>query len=221
MKSALVVFSGGQDSTTCLLWAKHRFDYVETLTFDYGQKHDIEILQAKEIAKILEVKNSVFKLNIFKELNDSALINDELDVNSSHRLNANLPASFVPNRNATFFTIAHSYALKKGLKNIITGVNQADYSGYPDCREDFIKSLENALNLGSEANIKFHYPLINLTKAQTFALAKEENGLDIVINKSHTCYNGVHDTLHPWGYGCGTCAACKLRKNGFEEFLRF
>ncbi len=215
---ALIVFSGGQDSTTCLGWAKNRFDNVETLTFDYGQRHDIEIIQAKKIASIFGVKNQIFKINIFKELQNSALLNKTSDINAQHKNKPNLPASYVPNRNAMFFTIAHAYAQKIGASKIITGINQTDYSGYPDCREEFIKPLELALNIGSESEINFIYPLIHLTKAETFKLAEKEGVLDIVINESHTCYNGDHQNFHSWGYGCRKCQACKLRKHGWNEY---
>ncbi len=215
---ALIVFSGGQDSTTCLGWAKNRFDNVETLTFDYGQRHDIEIIQAKKIASIFGVKNQILKINIFKELQNSALLDKTSDINAPHKNKPNLPASYVPNRNAMFFTIAHAYAQKIGASKIITGINQTDYSGYPDCREEFIKPLELALNIGSKSKINFIYPLIHLTKAETFKLAENEGILDIVINESHTCYNGDHQSFHPWGYGCGKCQACKLREHGWNEY---
>ena len=219
MKKALIVFSGGQDSTTCLGWALNNFDYVETITFDYGQKHKVEIEQAEKIAKLLNVKNSVLNINAFSQLNDSALINSDLDISSSHSTKKNLPASFVPNRNAIFFTLAHAFAQKQDIDNIIIGVNQTDYSGYPDCREDFVLALDNSLNLGSESNIKFHYPLIHLTKAETFKMSEDENVLDMVINESHTCYNGNHTTKFDWGYGCGECPACILRKEGWEKYI--
>lgn len=220
MSSALVVFSGGQDSTTCLGWAKNRYDYVETITFDYHQKHSIEIVQAKKIAEILNVPNYLVTIDIFAQLADSALlaINKDLDINAAHHAKPNLPASFVPNRNAMFFTIAHAYAQKQGLEHIIIGINQTDYSGYPDCREPFVKALEESLNLGSESNIIFQYPLIHLTKAETFTLAKEEGILDLIIDESHTCYNGVRSIKHDWGYGCGECPACTLREMGWLFF---
>ena len=219
MKKVLIVFSGGQDSTTCLGWAKSRFDYVETITFDYGQKHKVEIVQAEKIANILNVKNTVLNINAFTQLNDSALLEDStLDISSSHAVHTNLPASFVPNRNAIFFTLAHAFAQKKGIENIIIGVNQTDYSGYPDCREDFILALEKTLNLGSESNIKFHYPLIHLTKSETFKMSEDENVLDLVLNESHTCYNGDHITKSDWGYGCGKCPACILRSKGWIDY---
>ena len=218
MSKALVVFSGGQDSTTCLGWAKNRFEYVESITFDYGQKHKVEIAQAQKIASLLHVKNTLLSLDAFSQLNDSALIDSTQDIGAHHRVHTNLPASFVPNRNAIFFTLAHAFAQKQGIEHIIIGVNQTDYSGYPDCREPFVKALELALNLGSEANIIFHYPLMHLTKAETFALSKEEGVLDLVINESHTCYNGEHSEKHAWGYGCGMCPACVLRKMGWEAY---
>ncbi|DAB31184.1 MAG TPA: 7-cyano-7-deazaguanine synthase QueC [Sulfurospirillum sp. UBA11407] len=218
MSSALVVFSGGQDSTTCLGWAKNRFDRVETLTFDYGQKHRVEIYQAKKIATLLDVENFVLKFDAFSQLADSALIDGSLDISSAHSHKPNLPASFVPNRNAVFFTLAHAYAQKKGIDNIITGINQTDYSGYPDCRLEFIEALELALNLGSESNIKFHYPLIHLSKAQTFEMSKQEGVLELIIDESHTCYNGNHNTKNEWGYGCGECPACILRAKGWQEY---
>ncbi len=220
MKRALVVFSGGQDSTTCLGWAKSRFGSVESITFDYGQKHRVEIAQAEKIAKALHVKNTLLSLDAFSQLNDSALIDSSLDISSSHRTHTNLPSSFVPNRNAIFFTLAHAFAQKQGIEHIIIGVNQTDYSGYPDCREPFVKALELALNLGSEANITFHYPLMHLTKAETFKMSEEEGVLDLVINESHTCYNGEHTHKHSWGYGCGECPACVLRKQGWEAFCK-
>ena len=220
MSSALVVFSGGQDSTTCLGWAKNRFDYVESITFDYGQKHRVEIAQAQKIAQLLSVKNTLLSLDAFSQLNDSALMDSTQDIGAHHRVHTNLPASFVPNRNAIFFTLAHAFAQKQGIDNIIIGVNQTDYSGYPDCREPFVKALELALNLGSEANITFHYPLMHLTKAETFDLSQKEGVLELVIDESHTCYNGDHQHKYAWGYGCGECPACVLRKLGWEAYAK-
>jgi len=222
MSSALVVFSGGQDSTTCLGWAKRRYERLETITFHYHQKHSIEVEQAKIIAQRLEVPNYVVSLDIFAQLSDSALleVNKTQNINASHHAKPNLPASFVPNRNAMFFTIAHAYAQKQGLSDIITGINQTDYSGYPDCREEFIQSLEQSLNIGSESTINFVYPLIHLSKAQTFALAKQEGVLELVLEHSHTCYNADHTTSHPWGYGCNQCPACHLRAKGWENYIK-
>jgi len=220
MKKALVIFSGGQDSTTCLGWALKRFDKIETITFDYGQRHSIEIAQAEKIAKKYGVGNIVFHMDTFAKLSDSALVNKDRDINEKHDANESLPASYVPNRNALMFTIAHAYAQKIGCDHLVTGICQTDYSGYPDCREVFVKSLEQSLNLGSERDIKFHYPLMFLDKADTFALAKEEDVLESVIELSHTCYNGDRSKFHDWGYGCGECPACKLRENGWNEYLK-
>ncbi len=216
--SALIVFSGGQDSTTCLGWAKSRFGHIETLTFDYGQKHRVEIYQAKKIAKLLKVNNHVLSIDAFSQLNDSALIDGSLDISSTHQTKPNLPASFVPNRNAIFFTLAHAYAQKQNIKNIIIGINQTDYSGYPDCRQNFIESLELSLNLGSDSDIKFHSPLLHLSKAETFKMSKKEGVLDIVLDESHTCYNGDHNSKNDWGYGCGECPACILRAKGWKIY---
>lgn len=219
--SALVTLSGGQDSTTILGWAKNKFKHIETITFDYGQKHKVEIIQAKKIADILKVKNTILSINAFSELNNSALLmGSNEDMSNPHINNTNIPASFVPNRNAILFTLAHAFAQKQGIKNIIIGISQADYSGYPDCREDFIKSLETTLNLGSDENIKFHYPLLNLSKADTFSLAKSENVLDILLEESHTCYNGNREKRFEWGYGCDKCPACILRKQGWETYTK-
>ncbi len=217
---ALVVFSGGQDSTTCLGWAKNRYSHVESITFDYHQKHFIEIKQASKISQMLSVPNYLVSFNIFEQLADSALldINRDQDINKTHKNRPNLPASFVPNRNALFFTIAHAYAQKQNLKYIITGINQTDYSGYPDCRKPFVKELEHALNIGSESDIVFKYPLMHLTKAQTFKMAEKEGVLDIVLNESHTCYNGDRKNRHIWGYGCGSCPSCILRRDGWFEY---
>ncbi len=220
MQKALIVFSGGQDSTTCLGWALHRFGMVETLTFDYGQKHRVEIYQAKKIAKALNVSNHILSIDAFSQLNDSALIDGSLDISSPHRSRPNMPASFVPNRNAIFFTLAHAYAQKQGIEHIIIGINQTDYSGYPDCRQNFIEALEMTLNLGSESTIKFHYPLLHLTKAETFKMSRDEGVLDMVIYESHTCYNGDHNSFHEWGYGCSKCPACTLRAKGWEEYQK-
>ena len=167
---------------------------------------------------MLEVDNRVLSIDAFSQLNDSALIDGSMDISSAHSHKPNLPASFVPNRNAIFFTLAHAYAQKQGIENIIIGINQTDYSGYPDCRENFIEALELALNLGSESDIKFHYPLIHLTKGETFTMSEVEGILDIVVDESHTCYNGNHNTKNPWGYGCGECPACILRAKGWEEY---
>lgn len=214
MNKALVIFSGGQDSTTCLWWAKEKFDEVECITFVYGQNHIIEVEQSKYIAHLAKVKQRIVDISFFQQLVDSALTSGG-NVNETKN---GLPASFVPNRNQMFITIAHAYAQKIGAQHLVTGVCHTDYSGYPDCRQLFIDVIENATNLGSNASIKIHTPLMDLTKGDTFALAQKLGVLDFIIEHSHTCYKGDHATRHEWGYGCGECPACDLRRKGFIDF---
>ncbi len=215
-KGALVIFSGGQDSTTCLYWAKNRFKNVEAITFNYGQKHSVELDQAKLICKLEDIKQTVIDISFLDTIVESALVSNG-DVNKLN--DKGLPSSFVPNRNQLFITLAHSYAQKIGFDVLITGVCETDFSGYPDCRENFIKEIEKTTNLGSEASISILTPLMHLNKAETFKLAKDENCLNRVIRLSHTCYNGDRTTQHDWGYGCDNCPACELRKKGYEQYL--
>lgn len=213
---AVVIFSGGQDSTTCLYWALNRYEEVEAITFNYGQKHAVELHQAKIICERENVKLTVIDISFLDTIVKSALTSNG-NVNELNE--KGLPASFVPNRNQLFITMAHSYAQKIGAKELITGVCQTDYSGYPDCRQEFINAIAIATNLGSDSNIVIRTPLMELTKAETFKLAEDEGCLNQVINLSHTCYNGNRDLVHAWGRGCGECPACELRKKGYEEFL--
>lgn len=213
----LVVLSGGQDSVTCLGLALKCYEKVSAIGFDYGQTHRIELAVAANIAEKLGVSYEVMKLDAFTQLDDSALVNGG-DVNLKHARDNTLPASFVPNRNAIFMTLAHAYAQKIGAKYVVTGVSQTDYSGYPDCRKIFIKKLESALNTGYNTDIKFITPLTQLNKAQTFEMAEEVGVLDLVLEDSHTCYNGIRE-LHDWGRGCGKCPACLLRMSGYDEFI--
>ena len=216
MKKALIVFSGGQDSTTCLGWAKNRYEEIECISFFYGQKHLIELEKSKEICKLEGIKQTIINIDFLGGLVNSALTSNG-DVSAKHQDNNDLPASFVPNRNALFLTLAHAYAQKIKAQDIITGTCQTDYSGYPDCRREFIDLLEKTLNLGSATNLKIITPLMDLTKAETFKLAEKENCLKLVINYSHTCYNGSV-IFNEWGSGCGECPACELRKKGFYEY---
>lgn len=347
--SALVTFSGGQDSTTILAWAKNNFDYVEAISFNYGQKHSVELEQGDKICKLLDIKRTLIDITFLQDICDSALIKADGNVNVNHpRLNY-LPASFVPNRNNLLLTLSNTYAQKAGLNHIVTGTCETDYSGYPDCRRLFIDSLENnlftacnrsklsldeirsiiincftfvvnrhdmpllnlnfknafleeffwhlkasdiresfkeffgdivetgntgnimiigerncsyvfnlvkdtelfkhkaSINSGSATQIyncaqfinytknnrhnvtpnknnyfiKIHTPLMYLNKAQTFKLAEEEGALDLVVEHSHTCYNGDRSKKFDWGYGCGECPACKLRAQGFDEYKQF
>ena len=214
----LVVLSGGQDSVTCMGLSLKCYERVSAIGFDYGQTHEVELTVAADAAAELGVPFEIIKVSSLEQLADSALITGG-DMNAKHERNAEVPASFVPNRNAIFMTLAHAYAQKIGAKFVVTGVSQSDYSGYPDCRKVFIKKLESTLNMGYNTNVKFITPLSYLTKAQTFALAEEVGVLDIVINSSHTCYNGDRTIYHDWGYGCDNCPSCELRKNGYLEFI--
>lgn len=221
MKKALIIMSGGQDSVTCLYWALNRFDKVEAITFDYGQKHSVEIESAISICDREKVKHTIIDISFLDTLVESALTSN----GDCTKTNENgLPTSFVPNRNQLFITLSHAYAQKIGANTLVTGVCQTDYSGYPDCRLDFITAIERTSNLGSgiiemEKLINIETPLMHLTKAQTFQLAKDEGCLEVVVNESHTCYNG-DTTPNDWGKGCGECPACKLRAKGYEEFMQ-
>lgn len=214
---ALVVLSGGQDSVTCLGVALASYPEVEAIIFNYGQKHIVEINCATNLCKRIGVPYQVVEVPALKAFNDSALVSGG-NVNEEHDHKEGLPASFVPARNATFLTLAHGYAQKIGADAIYTGVCQTDYSGYPDCREVFINAIATALNIGYETKIATFTPLMHLTKAETFALAEKYNMLEYVIEDSHTCYNGDHNTKHEWGYGCDKCPACHLRRRGWEEY---
>jgi len=218
MDKAIAIFSGGQDSTTCLGWALKHFEDVEAITFDYGQRHKVEIEQSKKICELLGVEQTIVSLDFLPTLVTSALTGSG-DVCDKHVDHADLPASFVPNRNALFLTLAHAYAQKKHASALVIGANQTDYSGYPDCRSEFIMRLVVALNLGSNSQIDVVAPLLNLSKAETFKLAEEYDVLEIVLEESHTCYEGDR-SKNVWGAGCGECPACLLRKNGYENFLR-
>jgi len=216
---ALVIFSGGQDSTTCLYWAinnKIRFEEVEAITFNYGQKHSIELDCAKKVCEELNIKQTIIDISFLDTLVESALTSNG-DVNELN--DKGLPSSFVPNRNQLFITLSHAFAQKIGAKYLIGGMCETDYSGYPDCRREFIDAITLASNIGSDSEIEILTPLMYLNKQETFQLAFVGGYLYSVIEKSHTCYNGVRDELHDWGYGCGDCPACDLRKKGFYEFL--
>lgn len=205
---ALVVLSGGQDSTTCLFWAKKHFGRVHTISFDYGQRHKIELEGARKIAQMAGAASyETLPIDTFKAIGGTALTDDGVAVGSSPI--ANLPATFVPGRNLIFLTYAAAYAWRKNIEHLVTGTNQTDYSGYPDCRESTLQALELAINLGMEKTFKIHYPLMHLTKAETVKLGIEVGAME-ALAYSHTCYNGQQPP-------CGICDACKLRAKGFEE----
>lgn len=210
---AVLVFSGGQDSTTCLIDALQRYDNVDCITFDYGQRHSQEIAVAKTTAAYFGVSNhKIINVDMLSELAISSLTRDDIEV--SHELMDNgLPNSFVPGRNILFMTLASIYAYQVGAKTVITGVCETDFSGYPDCRDEFIKAINHACNLGMDKEFSFETPLMWLNKAETWALADLHDELDFVKNQSLTCYNGIV------GSGCGDCPACRLRNNGLNDYL--
>lgn len=210
-KTALVIFSGGQDSSTCLLWALDRYEKVETICFDYGQKHKREIDCADKIARQLDVPFKLIKTPVFTQIGDSALLDiSEQDVAEKHVHNSNVPASFVPGRNLYFLIVAAMYAHSQNILDVITGVSQEDYSGYPDCRHTTMESLEETLQLGMAFHVNIITPLINMSKSSEVNLAMGlENGED-TLAMTHTCYNGEYPP-------CGTCPSCKLRAKAFSD----
>lgn len=214
---AVVLFSGGQDSTTCLYWAKERFEAVFALGFHYGQKHLVELEQAQKIADLAEVPFTVF--DIRGTLRGSALTEHDKDVSAAHEQNAELPAAFVPARNAVFLTLAAGFAYQQNAGHLVGGMCETDYSGYPDCRRAFIDSMEKSLSLGLDVPLQIHTPLMYLDKAQTWKMAKELGCLDVIIEHSHTDYNGNRTTKNPWGYGNLDNPASILRAKGYEEAL--
>ncbi|MDR3327017.1 MAG: 7-cyano-7-deazaguanine synthase QueC [Prevotellaceae bacterium] len=209
--SALVVFSGGQDSTTCLFWAKKNFEKVFAICFDYGQRHITEIQAAKNIAKMANIDLRTMQIPFINQLTHNALTDIHIKMDEKKTANS-LPNTFVQGRNLFFLSIAAVYARESGAKNIVTGVSQTDFSGYPDCRDTFIRSLNATLNLALEEQFIIHTPLMWLNKAQTWQLADELGVFDIVKNFSLTCYNGIT------GDGCGNCPACKLRSAGLKIY---
>jgi 7-cyano-7-deazaguanine synthase len=211
-RKAVVVFSGGQDSTTCLLYAVQQYDEVHAITFDYGQRHVQEIEVARQIAADLGLAaHKVLDVGLLNELAVSALTRDAIPVSNDLQENG-LPNTFVPGRNILFLTLAAIYAYQVGADTVITGVCETDFSGYPDCRDEFVKALNHAVKLGMERDVKFETPLMWLNKAETWALADKIGRLDYVRQKTLTCYNGVI------GDGCGECPACKLRAKGLHDY---
>ncbi|MGR6834389.1 7-cyano-7-deazaguanine synthase QueC [Aliivibrio wodanis] len=213
MSTAIVVFSGGQDSTTCLIQALTQYEHVHCITFDYGQRHNQEIEVAKKVAiELGATSHKVMDVGLLNELAVSSLTRDNIPV--SHELQENgLPNSFVPGRNILFLTLAGIYAYQLGAESVITGVCETDFSGYPDCRDEFVKSINQSLVLGMDRNLRIDTPLMWLNKAETWALADKYGKLDYVRNQTLTCYNGVI------GDGCGDCPSCDLRKNGLDDYL--
>jgi len=210
-QKALVVLSGGQDSTTCLYWALDRYGTgaVDTVTFDYGQRHHVELECAARVAEFAGVSNTCLPIDTFAALGGDALTDPDIEVGSDVDSDTGLPNTFVPGRNLVFLTYAAAFAYQRRIQNIVTGVAQTDYSGYPDCREDTIAALQHALRLGMESNVTIHTPLMHLSKKETVELARDLGGLP-ALAYTHTCYNGERPP-------CGQCPACELRGKGFAE----
>ena len=210
MEKALVVFSGGQDSTTCLLWALEEFEEVETVTFLYGQRHEAEVDCAKEIAKELGVKQKIIQMDLLNQLTENALTREEIEIEEA----GELPNTFVEGRNHIFFSFAAIYAKTIGARNIITGVSETEFSGYPDCRDSFIQSLNTTLNLAMDYPFKLITPLMWKDKAEVWEMADQMGRLEYIRDNTLTCYNGF------LGDGCGKCPSCKLRNEGLQKYLR-
>jgi len=224
---ALVLFSGGQDSTTCLAWALSKYDRVETIGFDYGQRHIIELACRDQVfGRIREGfpswaaklgTDQVVNLGLLKDISDTALTRDvEIAMGSN-----GLPTTYVPGRNLLFLTTAAAVAYRRGIKVLVGGMCETDFSGYPDCRDDTIKALQVTLNLGMERRFVIETPLMWIDKAQTWQMAKELGGqvlIDVIKEHTHTCYKGDRTERRSWGYGCGACPACELRANGYKRF---
>jgi len=226
--TALVLFSGGQDSTVCLAWALERFARVETIGFDYGQRHAIELDMRPRIrGRIVKLNlgwksrlgdDHIVRLDALAAISDTALTRDvaiEIADNG-------LPTTFVPGRNLIFLSFAGAVAYRRGARHLVAGMCETDYSGYPDCRDDTLKAMQLALTLGLDKRLTVHTPLMWIDKAETFALAEDLGGqpfLDLIIEDSHSCYMGNRTHNHDWGFGCGECPACQLRARGYEKFV--
>lgn len=210
---AVVVFSGGQDSTTCLFWAKKRYKEVIAVSFNYNQKHKLELECAAEICKKHGVEHHILDLNLLNQLAPNSLTRTDIIVDKNAPAEGT-PNTFVDGRNLLFLTFVAIFAKQRDISTIITGVSQSDFSGYPDCRDVFIKSLNVTLNLAMNYQFVIETPLMWINKAETWKLADDLGVLDIVKNETLTCYNGIK------GNGCGECPACKLRKHGYVEFKK-
>ncbi|HXW49670.1 MAG TPA: 7-cyano-7-deazaguanine synthase QueC [Xanthobacteraceae bacterium] len=225
--SALVLFSGGQDSTVCLAWALERFVRVETVGFAYGQRHAVELDVRPRIRSALATQSQkwgerlgedhVVRIDALAEISETALTRDvEIEIAKS-----GLPTTFVPGRNLVFFSFAGAVAYRRSINHIVAGMCETDFSGYPDCRDDTIKAMQLALSLGMDRRLVIHTPLMWIDKAGTFALAKEIGGaalVEVILAETHTCYRGDRKHRHAWGFGCGECPACRLRAAGYEKW---
>jgi 7-cyano-7-deazaguanine synthase len=228
-EAALVLFSGGQDSTTCLAWALDRFATVETIGFDYGQRHRVELECRSRIAEALRRgfpqwrdklgADHLIDLSVLGQLSDTALTR----ATAIAFENTGLPNTFVPGRNQLFFTFAAAVGYRRGLKHLVGGMCETDYSGYPDCRDDTLKALQATLSLGMDRRCVIHTPLMWRDKAATWALARDLGGaalVELIRTETHSCYHGDRSELHEWGYGCAACPACDLRRKGWESYVQ-
>ena len=227
-EAALVLFSGGQDSTTCLAWALARFAAVETIGFDYGQRHAVELSVRPKIRERIAAldagwagrlgEDHLVRIEALAAISETALTRDTAIAIAD----SGLPTTFVPGRNLIFFAFAGALAYRRGAKHLVAGMCETDYSGYPDCRDDTVKAMQLALNLGMERRFVLHTPLMWIDKAGTFALAQELGGdalVDLLVEETHSCYRGERTRRHVWGFGCGECPACKLRADGFARWM--
>jgi 7-cyano-7-deazaguanine synthase len=225
--AALVLFSGGQDSTVCLAWALERFARVETVGFDYRQRHAVELEVRPRICERLPAiagrwrgrlgDDHVIRIDALAEMSDTALTRDmAIEMSGS-----GLPTTFVPGRNLIFLSFAGALAYRRGIRHLVAGMCETDFSGYPDCRDDTIKAMQVALTLGLDRRVTVHTPLMWIDKAGTFALAQSIGGaplIDLLLAETHTCYLGDREHRHDWGFGCGECPACRLRAEGFAKW---
>lgn len=226
--SAIVLFSGGQDSTTCLAWALSQFEHVETIAFDYKQRHSVELECRLNVLssireKFPEWKNKLgedhlLNIPVLSDISDTSLTSlSEIKYQEN-----GLPSTFVPGRNLLFLVLTGALAYRRGINNIVTGVCETDFSGYPDCRNETIQAQEKALNLGLDSPMEIHTPLMWIDKSQTWELSYDLGGyplVNMICKDTHTCYLGDRSQQFEWGYGCGICPACDIRKRGWEKFL--
>lgn len=226
---ALVLFSGGQDSTTCLAWALSHYQHVETIGFDYGQRHAIELTMRPQLLQKMRGMSSawaqrlgedhIIDLSLISQLSHTAMTE-----NIAIQMQENgLPNTFVPGRNLMFMLVAATLSYRRQLGVLVGGMCETDFSGYPDCRDDSLKALQVAINLGMASRLTIETPLMWINKAQSWDLAESLGGaalIDVIREDTHTCYLGERGALHDWGHGCGTCPACELRANGYHEFMR-
>lgn len=227
--SALVLFSGGQDSATCLAWALSSYARVETVGFDYGQRHEVEMQARLDVRQAMAGLDGKWRDRLGEDFvvdisGYGAIAESALTADRAIRMEENgLPSTFVPGRNLVFLTVASALAYRRGHSVLVGGMCETDYSGYPDCRRDTLDATQEALSLGLDERLVIETPLMHRDKAQTWELAEELGGaalVDLIRTRTHTCYRGIRDQLHDWGYGCGDCPACDLRAKGWQAWQK-